>query len=144
MGWQNIMDIQELYDFCHSLPEVTSDFPFDETTLCLRIFGKIFALVDIEARPISINLKCEPNLAVELREKYNSILPGYHMNKKHWNTIIIDGSISKYGIENLILHSYSLVYMSLSNKEKAKITDKSPEIERIIAEKAYITLLDIR
>ena len=102
------MNIEELRDYCLSLPGADESFPFDETTLTFKVNGKIFALTDLEP-PLSVNLKCDPELAIELREHYPSVLPGYHMNKKHWNTVHIDGSVGYDLIKEWILMSYKLV-----------------------------------
>ena len=107
------MDIEIVRAYCLSLPSVTEDFPFDETTLAFRIGNKIFALMSLDAEPLSINLKCSPDRAIELRETYSSIIPGFHMNKKHWNTVYIDGSLDEKLVQNLIQHSYELVLNSL-------------------------------
>ena len=102
------MNIEELRDYCLSLPGAGEDFPFDETTLAFKVKGKIFVLTNLE-RPLSVNLKCDPELAIELREHYPSVLPGYHMNKKHWNTVHIDGSVGDDRLKEWIFMSYKLV-----------------------------------
>lgn len=102
------MDIESLREYCLNLPEVTEGFPFDETTLVFKVNGKMFLLTDLEGQ-LTMNVKCEPEKAVELREQYNCVLPGYHMNKKHWNTVIIDGSISDKILMQWIDDSYNLV-----------------------------------
>jgi predicted DNA-binding protein (MmcQ/YjbR family) len=102
------MNIEELREYCLSLPGVTEHFPFDETTLVFKVNGKMFALTDLEG-PLSVNLKCDPELALELREKYPSVKPGYHMNKQHWNTVEIDGTISDRLIIGWIDHSYEMI-----------------------------------
>lgn len=102
------MNIEQLRDYCMSLQGVTEHFPFDETTLVFKTEGKIFLLTDLEG-PFSVNLKCNPERALELREHYPCVKPGYHMNKKHWNTIDIDGSVSDKLIVEWIDHSYGLV-----------------------------------
>ncbi len=102
------MDIVELRDYCISKPDVTESFPFDEDTLVFKVNGKIFALTNLTG-DLTINLKCNPEKAVELREMYPAVEPGYHMNKQHWNTIRVDGSISTSLIKEWIDHSYSLV-----------------------------------
>ena len=102
------MNIEELRDYCLSLPEADESFPFDETTLAFKVYGKIFALTDLEP-PLSVNLKCDPEIAIELREHYPTVVPGYHMNKKHWNTVHIDGSVADDLIKKWILMSYKLV-----------------------------------
>ncbi|HPG34102.1 MAG: MmcQ/YjbR family DNA-binding protein [Lentimicrobiaceae bacterium] len=105
------MDIEQLRDYCMGLPDVTEHFPFDESTLVFKVKGKMFALTDING-PLSVNLKCNPELAIELREHYPCVRPGYHMNKQHWNTVDIDGSVGDKQIIEWIDHSYSLVCAS--------------------------------
>lgn len=102
------MNIEELRYFCLSLPEVSEHFPFDETTLVFKVNDRMFALTDLEG-PLSVNLKCDPELAIELREQYPAVKPGYHMNKKHWNTVEIDGSISDTILKKWIEMSYGLI-----------------------------------
>lgn len=108
------MDIVELRDYCISKPNVTEGFPFDEDTLVFKVNGKMFALTNLTG-DLTINLKCDPEKAIELREMYPAVEPGYHMNKQHWNTVRIDGSIPTNLIKEWIDHSYSLV-----NKRKSK------------------------
>ena len=114
------MNIESFRDFCLSNKGVTEEFPFDELTLVYKVMGKIFVLTDVDNFK-SINLKCDPERAMELREKYHAILPGYHMNKKHWNTVEIDGSISDPFLEELIMHSYELVVEKLPNVLKSEL-----------------------
>jgi predicted DNA-binding protein (MmcQ/YjbR family) len=102
------MNIESIREYCISRQNVTECFPFGDDTLVFKTGGKIFALVNLEGE-LTINLKCDPMLAVELREKYTAVIPGYHMNKKHWNTIIIDGTIPDREIFGWIGHSYNLV-----------------------------------
>ena len=111
------MNIEEYRNYCLNKPGVTEDFPFDSQTLVFKVGGKMFALADIDTFE-SINLKCDPELAIELREKYESVLPGYHMNKKHWNTVNIDGTINDNLIYEWIDHSYDLVFNNLPLKIK--------------------------
>jgi predicted DNA-binding protein (MmcQ/YjbR family) len=103
------MNIEELRDFVLSLKNVEEGFPFGENTLVFKINKKIFLLVSLSSVPLQFNVKCDPGLAIELREEYSCILPGYHMNKKHWNTIIVDGTLSKTQLKNFIKDSYDLV-----------------------------------
>jgi len=103
------MNIEELRDFTLSLKDVEECFPFGEDTLVFKTNNKIFLLVSLSAVPLQFNVKCDPEKAVELREKYASIIPGYHMNKKHWNTIIVDGSIPRNEVKEFIKDSHSLV-----------------------------------
>ena len=102
------MNIETLREYCISKADVTEGFPFGEETLVFKIKGKIFALVNLDG-DLSVNLKCDPSFAIELREKHKSVSPGYHMNKKHWNTVLLDGSIPDMEIFSWIDHSYNLV-----------------------------------
>jgi predicted DNA-binding protein (MmcQ/YjbR family) len=102
------MDIQTLRDYCISKKGATESFPFGEDTLVFKTAGKIFALVNLDG-DLSINLKCEPSLAIELRERYSSVTPGYHMNKKHWNTVMLNGSVPDKEVFSWIDHSYKLI-----------------------------------
>lgn len=111
------MNIEDFRAFCLAKKAVTESFPFDATTLVFKVAGKMFALTDLNP-PFQINLKCDPERAIELRETYACITPGYHMNKKHWNTITIDGSLTDDFLEKLIQHSYELVIESLPKKLK--------------------------
>ena len=102
------MDIVTLREYCLSKKRSTESFPFGEETLVFKADGKIFALVNLDG-DLSINLKCEPSLAIELREKFSSVTPGYHMNKKHWNTVLLDGSVPDKEVFYWIDHSYNLI-----------------------------------
>jgi predicted DNA-binding protein (MmcQ/YjbR family) len=103
------MDIEQLRDYCLSKPEAQEGFPFGEGTLVFKVKNKIFLLVGLEKQPLQFNVKCDPEKAIELREEYPCILPGYHMNKKYWNTIIVDGTLSSQQLKGFIDHSYELV-----------------------------------
>lgn len=103
------MNIGQLIDFALSLPNVEESFPFGENVLVLKVKGKMFLGINLTADPLRINAKCDPERAITLREEYEAIQPGYHMNKKHWNTIFLDGSISMKLVEELIHDSYRLV-----------------------------------
>jgi len=102
------MDIESLRDYCLSLQDVTESFPFDATTLVFKVKGKMFLLTDLEGQ-LTMNVKCDPELAIELREHYSCVKPGYHMNKKYWNSVEIDGTISDKLLIEWINHSYDLV-----------------------------------
>jgi predicted DNA-binding protein (MmcQ/YjbR family) len=102
------MNIEILREYCLSKEAVTESFPFGDDTLVFKVDGRIFVLANLEG-DLTINLKCDPALAIELRERYSSVIPGYHMNKKHWNTILADGSIPDKEILSWIDHSYSLI-----------------------------------
>lgn len=114
------MNIEEFREYCISKPGVTEEFPFDENTLVYKVMGKMFALTNLDG-DFSVNLKCNPDLALELREKYPSVIPGYHMNKTHWNTILIDGTIPAKLIYEWTSHSYSIVVEKLPKKLKSEL-----------------------
>src|SRR3972149_1870482 len=109
------MNIETLREYCLSKPGVTESFPFGEDALVFKVLGKMFALMLLN-QELTINLKCDPERAIELREKHPAIIPGYHMNKKHWNTLNVDGSLTENQILELIDHSYNLVFESLPKK----------------------------
>jgi predicted DNA-binding protein (MmcQ/YjbR family) len=102
------MDIVSLRDYCISRKGATESFPFGDDTLVFKVNNKIFALVNLDGE-LSINLKCDPAFAIELREKYPSVTPGYHMNKKHWNTVNLDGTVPDKEVCSWIDHSYNLL-----------------------------------
>lgn len=104
---------------------MTEDFPFGEDTICFKVSGKIFAITSYDV-PLSVNLKCDPERAVELREMYEEVQPGYHMNKKHWNTVNFEGRISDKELKFITDHSYELVVNGLSRKQKEDL-DKEKE-----------------
>lgn len=114
------MNIEEFREYCLSKDRVTESFPFDETTLVFKVFDKMFALTDLEGE-FTVNLKCDPEKAIELREIYSCVISGYHMNKKHWNTIIVDGSISDDLIREWIDESYALVARKLPLELRNKL-----------------------
>jgi len=109
------MSIKEISDYLLSFPNAWLDFPFDEKTSVYKIGhkeeggGKMFALIADESKPLRLSLKCDPLLAEALREKYETVLPGFHLNKKHWNTIICSGQISDDDLKGFMIHSYNLV-----------------------------------
>lgn len=111
------MNIEEFRDYCLLKPGVTQNFPFDATTLVFKVGGKMFALTDLED-DFAVNLKCDPEKAIQMREKYPAIIPGYHMSKKHWNTILIDGTVGNDLLIELIDHSYNLVVSGLPLKSR--------------------------
>ena len=114
------MNIEQLHEYCLNKKGVTEDFPFDEDTLVFKVLGKMFALIGLkkwESGEKFINLKCDPDYAEELRAEYSSIQPGYHMSKKHWNSVYIqDGDLQPIFILELVDHSYDLVVKSLTKK----------------------------
>lgn len=103
------MNVEEVRDYALSLKNVTESFPFGEDTLVFKINNKIFLLLSLLSSPLQLNVKCDPGYAIELREQYNCVLPGYHMNKKHWNTVIVDGTLTNTQLKQFIKDSYSLV-----------------------------------
>jgi len=103
------MNIEELRIYALSKPEVEEGFPFGEETLVFKTAGKIFLLVGLNHEPLQFNAKCDPERAIELREQYESIIPGYHMNKRHWNSVIVDKRLPDKLLKELIDHSYTLV-----------------------------------
>ncbi len=103
------MNIEEIREYALSLSDVWEGFPFGEDTLVFKTNNKIFLLASLSAEPLQFNVKCNPDKAVELREQFSCILPGYHMNKKHWNTILVDGQLSSRLLKQFILESYLLV-----------------------------------
>ena len=107
------MNIEELREYCLAKPFVEETFPFDEETLVFKVKGKSFLLTSISSRPLRFNVKCKPETAIELREKYTYVLPGYHMNKKHWNTIVCESNVSKKLLKQWIDESYRLVVEGL-------------------------------
>jgi len=114
------MNLEEIRNHCIQKNAVTEEFPFDNETLVFKVGGKAFLLTHI-SNPVSINLKCEPELAIELREKYDTISPGFHMNKKHWNTINLKGQYGAKEIFAWIDHSYDLVVSGLPLKTRQSI-----------------------
>ena len=111
------MNIEEIRNYCLTLPQTTEDFPFNETTLAFRVFGKIFAMIDLE-NPKWFVLKCDSELAIDLRDQHPEITGAWHMNKKYWNQLDTFGSLSDTLIKQLINHSYSEVVKKLSLKLK--------------------------
>ena len=109
--------IDVLREHCLAKKEVSESFPFDENTLVFKVYDKMFALISLEREPLQMNLKCEPEKAIELREEYYQVITGYHSNKKHWNTIVLE-NISVEFVKKWIDHSYELVWQKLPKKIK--------------------------
>lgn len=112
------MDIEQFRTYALSKKGTTEDFPFDEVTLCLRVMGKIFAITGLDSEQFTVNLKCDPDRAIELREQYPEVQPGWHMSKKHWNTVDFEGSLDGATLRELIDHSYDQVVKTLKKSEK--------------------------
>ncbi|MBK8347951.1 MAG: MmcQ/YjbR family DNA-binding protein [Saprospiraceae bacterium] len=117
------MDIQEFTEYCLAKKGVTESFPFGGDTLVFKVVGKMFALTGLDEIPSKANLKCDPEWGVTLREEYEDITPGYHMNKVHWNTILLEGQLENAFIKKLIDHSYQLVVNSLTKRDKAMLDE---------------------
>lgn len=114
------MNIEEFRDYCISKKGITEEFPFDEQTLVFKVMGKMFALVALERIPSQVNLKCDPERAIALREEYDGvIIPGYHMSKVHWNTVFLE-NVPPELIRELVDHSYELVVSKFTKKLKAE------------------------
>lgn len=112
-------DFEQIREWVLKLPDVSESFPFDEHTLVFKVKGKMFLLLALDETPGRFNAKCDPDKAIELRESYpETILPGYHMNKQHWNTVVLDGNLSSNQIKKLIEDSYYLVSNSVVKKKK--------------------------
>lgn len=116
------MNIEEFREFCLSKPGVEESFPFDSSTLVFKVMDKMFALTGLD-REFSMNLKCEPEKAIELRAKYPTVQPGYHMSKKHWNTVYIDGSIDDETIYGWVNDSYNLVVATLPKTKRVLLEE---------------------
>lgn len=111
------MNIEEIREYCLTKPGVTEHFPFDEVTLVFKVMGKMFALTNLDGET-SMNLKCDPEKAIELREQFDDIVPGYHMSKVHWNTVYVGRGLSDVFLKELIDESYRLVVASLPKKTR--------------------------
>ena len=107
------MDLAQFRKYCLSKPRATEGTPFGPDVLVFKVSGKMFALAALDEVPTTVNLKCDPDLALELRDRYEQVTPGYHMNKKHWNTVEIEGGIPAVELRRMIDHSYELVIKSL-------------------------------
>lgn len=122
------MNIEEIYQYCMGKPGVTEDFPFDKNTLVFKVCGKMFALCGLkkwESGDRSINLKCDPQWALELRSAFTQIKPGYHMSKKHWNTVHLNNQEIQPGfLKELIDHSYDMVVKGLAKKLQQELSNE--------------------
>jgi predicted DNA-binding protein (MmcQ/YjbR family) len=114
------MTLESLRDYCLSKPQTTEDTPFGPDTLVFKVMGKIFALTSLDTDELRINLKCNPELAIQLREEYEAVQPGYHQNKKHWNSVYLAG-LKDSLIKQWIDHSYDQVVISLPKKAKEQL-----------------------
>ncbi|MEX0685915.1 MAG: MmcQ/YjbR family DNA-binding protein [Balneolales bacterium] len=116
------MDIETFREYCLSFRGVTESFPFGEDALVFKVKDKMFALTHIDDFK-SFNVKCDPTVALELRETYESVLPGYHMNKKHWNTVVVDGKIPDDKLKEWVMHSYDLVVAKLPSVQRLELNN---------------------
>ena len=103
------MDIEQLREYCIGKPDVEEGLPFGPEVLVFKVSGKMFLLLPLDTIPLQFNVKCDPEKAIELREQYSSVIPGYHMNKNHWNTVIADGSLSNTLLLQFVDDSYELI-----------------------------------
>ena len=117
------MNSEDIRFYCIRKKAAEESLPFDDSTLVFKVGGKIFLLLSLSSSPVQFNVKSDPEKAIELREKYSSVIPGYHMSKKHWNTVICDGSVKESLIKEWIDDSYILVYNGLSKKVKVDISE---------------------
>jgi predicted DNA-binding protein (MmcQ/YjbR family) len=118
------MDLAQFREYCLSKPRATEGTPFGPDVLVFKVGGKMFALAALDEVPTTVNLKCDPDLALDLRDRYEQVTPGYHMNKKHWNTVEIEGGIPDAELRKMIDHSYNLVAEGL-RKSRATIAARS-------------------
>jgi predicted DNA-binding protein (MmcQ/YjbR family) len=118
------MDLAQFREYCLNKPGATEGTPFGPDVLVFKIGGKMFALAVLDKMPTTVNLKCDPDLALDLRDRYEQVRPGYHMNKKHWNTVEIETGIPDAELRKMIDHSYDLVAKSLP-KSRAKVVARS-------------------
>jgi len=115
------MDLEELCLFCMRFPEVEETVPFGPDILVYKVCGKAFALTGVDDVPARVNLKCDPVRAEELRDEYDAVIPGYHMNKRHWNTVVLDGSLGGDFVESLVKDSYDLVVAGLKKADRERL-----------------------
>ena len=115
------MDIEHARDFCLALPETTEGFPFGPDVLVFKVAGRMFATLAMDEDPARMNVKCDPDDAVRLRDEYECVEPGYHMNKRHWNTLVLDGSVVNAVVEGWIRDSWTLVARSLKKADRVRL-----------------------
>ncbi|SRR6266498_524030 len=118
------MNIETLREYCLNKIGAEETTPFGPDTLVYKVNGKIFLLMSLDEESLSFNVKCDPEIAIELREHYSCVFPGYHMNKKHWNTVVVDGSVSAKQLREWIDHSYDLIVKSFPPKNKKGVQKK--------------------
>ena len=118
------MDIESLRDYCLSKPAAQETLPFGPDTLVYKVGGKIFLICSLNSETLRFSVKCDPEKVIELRERYDCVQPGYHLNKKHWNTIMVDGTVSNSMMKEWINDSYDLIVESLPAKARAQLKGK--------------------
>ena len=115
------MSLAEISEFASDFPGVVEEQPFGPEVDVFKVGGKIFAILSPESSPESISLKCDPELAIQLRHQYSAVIPGYHLNKRHWNTVILDGTIADEEIFGMVTHSYEQVIAGLSKSVREEL-----------------------
>jgi predicted DNA-binding protein (MmcQ/YjbR family) len=115
------MDLEQFREYCLSKGAATESMPFGEGVLVFKVVGKIFAIATLDEIPATVNLKCDPDLALALRDRYEQVQPGYHMNKKHWNTVEIDSGVPEAELRKMIEHSYDLVVRALPKAQRDQL-----------------------
>lgn len=118
------MSPDDLRELCLDLPGAIEDFPFGEQVSVFKVGGKIFAIADLDGVPLGVSLKCDPDLAEGLRAEHDAIRPGYHLNKRHWNTVTIDGTLADPDVEAMIQDSYDLVVASLTRAARDSLRSR--------------------
>ncbi|MFC4995002.1 MmcQ/YjbR family DNA-binding protein [Rubritalea tangerina] len=118
------VDLAEMIEYCMGLPEVEEVTPFGPDALVYKVAGKMFAVTDPGRHPVSMNLKCDPDWALELRDAHDAVEPGWHMNKRHWNTVVLDGSLEVALLQRMIEHSYELVVQGLKKADRERVLAK--------------------
>jgi predicted DNA-binding protein (MmcQ/YjbR family) len=118
------MTRDQVLHFCSRLRGAAEDYPFGDEVAVFKIEGKMFALVALTGEPGSVNLKCDPELALVLRARYEAVRPGYHQNKRHWNTVELDGTVEEVELREMINHSYELVISRLPRNQRARLRDR--------------------
>jgi len=116
------MNVEELRAYCLNKKGVTESTPFDDVTLVFKVMNKMFALIPLDEDKLMISLKCDPEKAIQLREQYPQVTPAWHFNKKHWNSVLVDGNIEVELVKELVDHSYDLVVSGLTKKLKEELT----------------------
>src|SRR5437667_8530139 len=120
------MDVESFREYCLGKPRATEGTPFGEDVLVFKVAGKMFALTGLDRIPATANLKCDPDLALELRDRYDQIRPGYHMNKKHWNTVELESGIPDAELRKMIDHSFDLIVKTLPKAVEAAVLSGRP------------------